>query len=98
MGALQSEAVEDIDDNSGAVVESEWRRELLATSVAGRVDEDDLVRCAEVVGLCQPHVTGHEQARPEHHGLTGSASPNPHLTERGVDRLVLHCVHGSPRS
>ena len=42
--SLQAQAVEHVDDDAGAVGESEGRRELLAAAVTRRVDEDDLVR------------------------------------------------------
>jgi len=66
--------------------------------MTGRIDEDDFSPGAEVFGLCGPHVAGHEQARPEHHGLAGAASADPHPPERGVDRLFVHRLNGNHRS
>ena len=90
MRALQRETVEDVDDAACAVVESKWRRELLAFTKARRVDEDHLVLGAEVIGLRRPHVARHQQARPEHHRLAAAADLNPHRAQHGVEPVLFH--------
>ena len=51
MGALQAEPVEDVDNAARAIIESKWRRELLASTESRRVDDDHLMLGAEVLGL-----------------------------------------------
>src|SRR5215217_302678 len=94
--ALYAKAVEDVEDAAGTIVETEWRRQLLTSTEARRVYEDDLMFGAEVVGLRRPHVAGHQQAWPKEDGRTRTASADVHPPQRGVDLLLLHRWHGSP--
>ena len=95
MGPLQAEAIEDVDDAAGAVIESKWRRELLALTEPRRVDEDHLVIGPEVIGLRGPHVARHQQARPEHHRLAAAADLHPHRSQDGVQAVLFHQTDAS---
>ena len=54
------------------------------------VDQDHLMVAAEVVRLSGPHVAGHQQAGPEHHGFAATADAYPHPPQRGVELEIVH--------
>jgi hypothetical protein len=68
------------------------------TAVTGRIDQDDAVGIAEVVGLRGPHIAGHQQAGPEQHGgpVFRAVDLDAHPAERGVDQRGVHPCHASP--
>jgi hypothetical protein len=79
-----------VHDGARAIIETECGGELLALAMAGRVNKDDAATVAEVVGLGSPHVSGHQEARPEHHASPSPRVLHPYPPQRGVDHVSFH--------
>jgi hypothetical protein len=88
VSSVKPETVEDVDDTASTVTEGEHARQGLTAALAGRVDQDPLGARNETISNPMPHVTGHQQTRPEHDRLAGSADLQPNCSRDAVYRLL----------